>query len=773
MNAPEQPAQALYARLSSRRRLIAASLYVLVAGAAVYIAWLGHIVTREFEGRRWTVPAQVYAQPLELYPGLSLSADAIEQELKRLGYRRASDPVEPGTYRRRGSRVDVMLRKARFADEVRDAQPLRIVADERGIMSLQGRDGEDQTVVRLDPLLIGSLFPVHGEDRIVVGPDEVPPLLPQALKIVEDRNFDSHNGIDLRAILRAAWVNLRAGKVEQGGSTLTQQLVKSFFLDEQRTFRRKAREAAMAVILEGRFEKAEIMNAYVNEIYLGQDGNRAIHGFGLASRFYFGKPLAELELPELALLVGIVRGPSYYNPRAHPKRAKERRDFVLERLAKFEVIPEKDAKTAIKQPLGVAPRGKGSGQYLAYLELVRRTLRRDYREEDLTQEGLQIFTSLDPRVQAAAERAIDEQLVRLDRRQKSKKRPLEGALVVTTPQSGEVVALVGGRQMRLTGFNRALDAKRSIGSLAKPIVYLAALESGRYHAASLVYDEPVEVRLRNGEHWRPQNFDQETLGPLPVVRALAESRNLATVQLGLDVGLAAVAEKFNTLGLDREPARVPALLLGAAELAPIEVAQVYNALANGGFHTPLRAVQAVKTSEGRTLKAFSLEVTTAADPAAVYQLNRMLAEVMTHGTGRAAAARLPAGLITAGKTGTSSDFRDSWFAGFSGSHLIVVWVGHDDNSPTGLTGSQGALPVWSTVMREIGPRSWDAAMPETLEEAWVEYSSGLATEPGCAEDVIGIAVPRGTQLDFRDGCDAPGFDYFAERLIDWFRGAAR
>lgn len=773
MSEPDTLLPPPHAGLSPRRRMIAAGLYLSVGALAAYITWLDHLVTRELVERRWSAPAQVYARPVELYAGLPLSAGAIEQDLKQLGYRRSSEPAEPGTYRRRGSRLDVHLRRVRFGDEVREAQRLRVVAGRDGISTLASEGGREVSTARLDPKPIGTLFPVHGEDRIVTAPDEVPALLPEALKIVEDRDFEAHWGIDLQAIVRAAWANLRAGRVAQGGSTLTQQLVKSVFLEKRRTFRRKAREALMAVLVDARFEKAEIMNAYINEVYLGQDGARAIHGFGLASRFYFAKPLAELDLAESALLVGLVRGPSYYNPRAHPRRAKERRDFVLTQLAQLEVISERDAHAAMKRPLGIAPRVAAGAQYAAYLDFVRRTLRRDYREHDLKQAGLQIFTNLDTRAQMLAERAMSEELASLDRRMKSGQRPVEGALVLTVPQSGEVIALVGARNGQVSGFNRALDAMRPIGSLAKPFVYLAALESGRYHAASIIHDEPVEVRLRNGESWRPQNYDREMLGALPVLRALAESRNLATVQLGLDVGLSPIARTFQTLGLEREPSRVPALLLGAVELTPIEVAQLYNTLANGGFYAPLRAVRTVVAADGRVLTASPLEVTAAADPAAVYQLNRMLVEVMTHGTGHAAAERLPSDLITAGKTGTSSDFRDSWFAGFSGSHLAVVWLGHDDNSPTGLSGSRGALPVWAAVMGDVSTRSWQAPVPESLAETWVEYSSGLATEPGCADDVIGIVVPRGTRLELLDGCRESEFDYFADRFIDWWREATR
>jgi penicillin-binding protein 1B len=752
--------------LSRRRRFAFVALLVLVTGASLYVAWLDHLISTQFEGRRWNVPTQVFARPLALHPGLPLSAASLEQELKRHGYR-ASRDARPGSYRRQGARFDIVLRKARFADRLREPEPLTVVTEGNSIRSLRDASGRELPSATFEPLLVGSLFPVHGEDRIVVPPDEVPALLPAALKVIEDRNFDSHPGIDAGAILRAAWVNLRAGRVEQGGSTLTQQLVKSYFLDEQRSFGRKAREALMAMLLEAHFDKPELMNAYVNEIYLGQDGERAIHGFGLASRFYFGKPLDELDAGEIALLVGIVRGPSHYSPRANPERAKARRDFVLARLAEFGLITPREADAAAKRPLGIVAR-PSAGYYPAFLDFVRRELRRESGGAEPEREGMQVFTSLDPRVQAIAERALAAQLARLDGRRKKKDRLLEGAIVVTQPATAEVLAIVGGRESRVAGFNRALDARRPIGSLVKPVVYLAALESGHYHAASILHDEPIEVRMAGGQEWRPQNFDREAGGPVPLVRALAESRNLATVQLGLDVGLDPVARKFRAFGLDREPRRLPALLLGAVELTPMEVAQVYGTFAAGGVARTPWAVQAIVTPDGRALRRSTPAAHLAAHPASVYQLNRMLALVMTHGTAAAGAAALPAGLVTAGKTGTSSDLRDSWFAGFSGSHLVVVWLGHDDNAPTGLTGSQGALPVWSSVMAEVGAASWEAPMPEALDEVWIDYETGLATDPDCGDIAVAVAVPRDAELDGMYGC-SPGFELFARRLRDWWR----
>ncbi|HEY6643089.1 penicillin-binding protein 1B [Povalibacter sp.] len=759
-----------------RQILIGGSLVVGLGLIAllVWILYLDRIVTQQFEGRRWTLPAQVYAEPTELYVGQTFGADAMEQELRRLGYHRVDSPKNAGSYSRRGSRIDVVSRRFQFPDAVQESLPLTITADAKSIVSITSR-GEDVPILRLDPLLIGSIFPLHGEDRAVVTPEEVPAMLPAALKVVEDRKFDTHHGVNVGAIIRAAWVNVRAGQIEQGGSTLTQQLVKSYFLDNRRTFGRKIEEAMMAMLLEVHFDKQDLLNAYINEIYLGQDGRRAIHGFGLASQFYFGKPLAELQLHEVALLVAVVRGPSYYDPRRHPKRAKIRRDLVLTLMAEHKVIDDKAARQASQRPLGVVREGTQTGSYYpAYLDLVRRTLRRDYREEDLTEAGLRIFSTLSPLVQSRAEAALAQELDRLEKARKKKKpEPLEGVVVVTSPSSGEVIAMVGGRQATFEGFNRALDARRSIGSLVKPVIYLAAMETDRFNAASIIEDAPIEVKLANGKTWKPQNYSQESYGPVPLVRALAQSMNLATVRLGMDVGLSKVTREFKVLGLEKEPPELPALLLGSLDVSPLEVAQLYNAFASGGFNTPLRAVRAVLDAEGKPLKSFALEVTPVASPQAVYEVNQMMVQVMERGTGASARANLPSGLVVAGKSGTSSDYRDSWFAGFSGSHLAVVWIGYDDNTPTGLTGSSGSLAVWSRLMGSIPTTSLSMTLPEGLQETSIEYLTGYAAKPGCGDELVTVAVPQGTQLPIKPGCEPTVFGEIGDRAREWWQGVTR
>ena len=743
------------------------ALIVLAAIAAIWVVHLDRVVTREFQGRLWSIPARVYAAPLELYVGAPVAANDLEQELRRLHYRRGDPSSGPGIYQRVGNAFDLQARRVRFIDELRLPERVSIHADNAAITGMRLASGADLPVFRLDPPEIGSVFPIHGEDRLIVAPADVPPLLRSGIKLIEDRRFDEHHGVDPLGLLRAIWANVRAGRVVQGGSTLTQQLVKNYFLSDEQTFGRKATEAVMAMRLEARYSKEDILVAYLNEVYLGQDGARAIHGFGLGSEYYFAKPLAELEPAELALLIGLVKGPSLYDPRKHPDRALARRNLVLKEFADAHLIDAQTAKRALSSPLGLRPPG---GTYVpAYIDLVRRHLKRDYAEADLAAAGLSVYTSLDLKAQAAAERALTQNLQRLDARAHVRTEHLEGAVIVVEPNSGDVIAVVGGRDVDANGFNRALDARRPIGSLVKPAVYLTALESGRYTAASLIEDAPIELKLADGSVWAPQNFERQVYGQVPLARALAESMNLATVRLGLDLGLPKVAATLEQLGLESAPTLNPSLLLGTVEMSPLEVVQVYTTLADGGFRTRLRAVRAVLDEQGRPLKSFKVQVEDVAPPAAVYQLDRMLMLVPTHGTARDAAARLPRGLVIAGKTGTSSDTRDSWFAGFTGSYLAVAWVGYDDNRETGLTGAAGALPVWADTMASLKPVSFDPVPPETVEDRWIGFNDGLETTAACGTDAVMIAVPKDTQLPRNPSCLTTPKATVGDKVKEWFK----
>jgi penicillin-binding protein 1B len=581
----------------------------------------------------------------------------------------------------------------------------------------------------------------------------VPPLLAKALIAVEDRDFYRHRGVSLRGIARAFVANIRAGSTVQGGSTLTQQLVKNFFLSNERSIWRKANEAIMALLLEWHYDKSEIMEAYINEIFLGQDGKRSIHGFGLASYFYFEKPLQSLRTDEIALLVGIVKGPSYYSPRRSPERALERRNLVLDLLVEQGELNPAEGEAAKAEPLNVVALEKSNiTSYPAFMDLVRRQLRRDYKEEDLNSEGLQIFTTLDPIVQYESERALSKWLNRLGKSKDLPDSELQGASVVVSVDGGEVLSVVGGRNPQFAGFNRALDAVRPIGSLIKPAVYLTALQqSDKYTLVSPLDDGPLTLELENGDEWQPQNFDKENHGMVPLYMALSHSYNLSTTRLGLEVGLPAIIDTLNRLGVEKDIKPYPSLLLGSLALAPIEVAQMYHTLAAGGFRTPLRAIRDVLTAQGEPLQRYPLSVKKVVDSEPVYLLNAALRETARRGTGRGVYQFVRPDLTVSGKTGTSNDLRDSWFAGYTGDKLGIVWVGMDDNRPAALTGSSGALKVWGEIFQSINTTSAIDTPPSDVELVTIDTETQLLAGSRCDS---GLQLPfiKGTAPLEQSGC---------------------
>ena len=736
---------------------------LLLGGYSLYLA---KEVRVKFEGKRWAVPARVYARPLDLYVGAAVDAEQLATELGELGYRKVTQPAKVAQWSRKGGRFLLRTRPFRFWDEEAPAAYLDVRIADGVVTGLRdGANGRELDLARLEPVPIGSIYPAHNEDRVLVRRQDLPDHLVQALLAVEDRQFFEHPGIDLRAIARAGWSNLRAGHAVQGGSTLTQQLVKNFFLTPERSLWRKFNEALMALILEARYDKDEILEAYANEIFLGQDGERAIHGFGLASYFYFNRPLQELSLPETALLVGLVRGASYYNPRRHPDRAKARRDLVLEQMAGQGMLDAATLAKAKAAPLGVGAQGRHSDHsYPAFVDLVRRQLQRDYREDDLTSEGLRIFTTLDPWAQRQAQRLLDDQLDRLGGKMDGQ---LQGAVVLVGAQGGEVRALVGGRAAGFSGFNRALDATRPMGSLVKPAVYLTALSNpARYSLLTPLEDRAITLKLRGGQIWQPQNFDHQEHGTVPLHRALARSYNLATVHLGLDLGLDKVIHTLHALGIEREIPPLPSLLLGAVSVSPVEVAQMYQTLASGGYRSPLRAIREVLTTDGQPLQRYPLTVNRVVEPGPSFLLTRNLVEVVREGTGRGLARYLGAEPEMAGKTGTSNDLRDSWFAGFGGDQVGVVWIGRDDNGPTGLTGSSGALPVWGRLMAKLKAVPLSLTAPDGVEYAWVLPDSGLLADERC-DGAVSFPFMAGYAPQTRSSCmqRQGGVGGFFERLF--------
>ncbi len=719
-------------------------LLVLAAGglaALLYGLHLDGTVRAKFEGKRWALPARVYARPLELYAGRSLSAESLERELDRLKYRKVDEPHREGTYTREGGRFLVRTRAFRFWDGAEPERELDIrIADGRVESMKDAAGGADPALVRLDAALIASIYPNHNEDRVLVRREDMPDLLVSTLMAVEDRSFYDHWGVDPMAIARAMLRNLQAGAVVEGGSTLTQQLVKNFYLTQDRTLARKINEAFMAVVLDLRYPKDEILAAYANEIFLGQDGNRAIHGFGLASHFYFNRPLDALGIPETALLVALIKGPSYYDPRRNPERATQRRNLVIDTLRDQDVITPEQAEVAKSAPLGVSDKGgRPAGAYPAFLQLVRRQLQRDYQEEDLRSEGLRIFTTLDPLAQAAAEEAVAKRLPELEKSRGFKTGTLEGAAVVASSAQGEVLAMVGGRDAAYAGFNRAMEAVRPIGSLIKPVIYLTALsEPERYNLASTLSDTAVSLRAGSGKLWQPQNYDHKTRGPVPLYKALASSYNLATVNLGLELGVERVVEMLGRLGVQRHVDAVPAMLLGSVSLTPIEVGQVYQTIAAGGFRAPLRAIREVLDVSGRPLNRYPLAVEATVSSESAYLVTWAMQQVVKQGTATWLNKRLPKGLTVAGKTGTTNELRDSWFAGFSGDKVTVAWVGRDDNKPTKLSGSTGALRIWGDIMASIENQPLSDLVPDGIQEVFLDPANGLLAGEGCGR---ALAVP--------------------------------
>lgn len=755
-----------------RRRLLILCLLVasvMIAVTAIYAVILDREIRLRFDGARWALPAQVYAAPIELYPGLAFDAPTLAAELDRLGYRRLDETRGSGTYSMSARQINLVTRAFEFWDGDQPARRLVVRFDDSGVTEIiEPGVTAMHALVRLDPMVIGSIYASHGEDRVLVQLDEVPQLLAAGIVLVEDRHFFRHHGISIRGISRAALANLRAGRVVQGGSTITQQLVRNFFLTLDQTWRRKINEALMSLLLELHYDKDEILAAYLNEIFLGQDGDRAVHGFGLASRHYFNKPVEELAEHEIALLVGLAKGASFYNPRRRPERATERRNLVLGVFRDSGLIDEATHADAIARPLGVGEAGRGGTErYPAFVELVRRQLQQDYREQDLLSEGLRIFTTLDPRAQDAVEREITTHLDALEASRNITAGSLEAAALLTSVEGGEVQALVGGRRTRYAGFNRALDARRPIGSLSKPFVYHAALAMPqRYGLATRIDDAPLTLPMPNGTVWTPSNFNEQLHGLVPLYEALARSYNLATAHLGLDVGLDAVARTMAAAGLRAPPAALPSLTLGAVDLSVLEVTQMYATLAAGGYRYPLTAIREVTSADGQPLSRYGLRVTRALPEGPTFLTNWAMEQVMIFGTGRSAYRHISPTVRLAGKTGTTDGFRDAWFAGFSGDRVAVIWVGRDDNQPTGLSGTSGALPIWARTLARLKVRGYDPLPPMDVERVLIDRDTGLLANEHCLNPmdmpyIVGHAPP--------EPAPCAGGNSGARRLNDWFR----
>jgi penicillin-binding protein 1B len=751
---------------------VACLLLAIVSGP--YILQLNEEIREKFEGKRWSLPATVFARPLELYPGLQLSPEMLEDELQLAGYRQEVSDFSPGSYRHDGANVRLATRGFYFSTGFEPPQDLTLTFAAGRISALVATgSGEAVPVVRLDPARIGSFHPLVHEDRILLSREEIPALLVETLLTLEDKDFFSHHGIAPLSIVRAMVANIRAGKTVQGGSTLTQQLVKNLFLSRERTLPRKIQEAVMALLLEYHYTKDEILTTYVNEVFLGQDNGRAIHGFALASQFYFRRSPQDLRPDQIAVLVGMVKGPSSFDPRRYPENCLQRRNLVLGKMADHGLISPEVMIASQQQPLTeLTVRKGGFNRFPAFLELVRQQLAGEYRPEDLKTDGLQIITTLDPHIQYRVERSLQTTVSALATR--PEQQDLQGAVIVTSRETGEVLAIAGGKDPFDHGFNRALNAHRPIGSLVKPAVYLAALEAG-FSLAAPLQDTAISLDRTGGAPWIPENYDRQEHGRVAMFSALAHSYNLATVHLGLDVGLDKVITTLRGLGHKDELQSYPSLLLGALEMTPYGVTQMYQTLASGGFFTSLRAIDSVMAADHSLLNRYGLAVEQRFTATSSYLLSHALQRVISEGTATALLHSSLKDHRIAGKTGTSDGLRDSWFAGFTGDHLAVVWLGRDDNAPCHLSGSAGALKVWIDIMEGVTSTPLQLVEPEGI--VWLNVDrTTLSETQSDGENSTLLPFAAGTELsvapdNFTEGGDRLQKEVKGvfERIKGWFK----
>lgn len=764
------PRLSLGARINRAiRYLLRLVIYVIIGASLLAIPFFAHFivkadreVTPQFENRRWALPARVYARPLDLYVGALVKKEDMIFELENIHYRTTSRLNQPGTYRVIDNTVEVYTRAFAYSDGFEPSQKIKVTFNGGKISAVESQESSEKiTHIRLEPMLIASIYPTHNEDRILLKREEIPPILIDALLAMEDRQFYQHIGVNPKAILRAMVANMQAGKTVQGGSTLTQQLIKNYFLTSAKSLERKIQEMFYALVVDWRFSKDDILEAYINEIYLGQDGDRAIHGFGLASEFFFGKQVNELSLGEIATLVGVIPSPSSYNPRRNPEVALKRRNLVIDVLALQNLISAEEAEIVKAEPLSIlekAPSGKT--KYPSFVNLVHKQLQELYSYDDLTSGGLKIFTSLDPIYQRHAEKAVIDLLPELERFRNQPKDALQAALVISKNETGEVVALVGDRDTTQAGFNRALTAKRPIGSLIKPFIYLRALEEPHRFSLSTPLDDetPFEMYI-GGTRWAPNNFDRRLHGWVTLETALAKSYNIPTVRLGLAVGLENIVETLYRLGVSRQEndfKAVPAALLGAIDMSPFEVNQAYSTIANGGYAIPLRAIREVTTLDGEILVRNEVAPVQAVYSGPNYLITRAMQTVVTNGT--AGRVRNDIKVKMGAKTGTTNDYRDSWFAGFTGNFTATAWVGRDDNKPTRLTGSTGALRIWGRAMKNLPLESISNERPDDIVYTNVDTSTGLLPpQYSCSNTrVVNMPFVKGYQPTVQGEC----FDFF-------------
>ncbi|MCK8044826.1 penicillin-binding protein 1B [Shewanella sp. 1CM18E] len=703
---------------------------ILVVVIASYGIYLDQIIARKFEGQKWHLPAQVFSRSMALYPGAAVSHGQLMAELKLLGYRKVANPRQVGEFSASKTKIDLWRRPFLHPQGDQVEQRVMITFDSNGVVSVaRNSDKRQLAVFHLEPVLLDRIITGDGEDRLFVATDKLPKHLVEALILVEDRSFYEHHGVNPFAILRAAMVNISAGRTVQGGSTLTQQLAKNFFLSSERSLTRKIREALMAIIIDFRYEKDEILEAYLNEVYMGQDKARGVHGMGLASQFYFGRPIAELTVAQQAFLVAVIKGPSYYNPWRYPERAQDRRDLVLRLLMEAGELNNAQYQAAAESPLGLRKANRSVHQKLpAFFSVVKHELANRYGDALLQQSGIKVYTTLDPMAQEAAEKAVEQTLKQLGKNDES----LQVGMVLTDKYSAGIAAMVGDKVPSYKGFNRAVEIRRPIGSLIKPFVYATALNQGdKYNLASPLKDQPITLKNGQGKTWSPQNVDKQFRGQVPLLTAFKKSMNVPTVNLGMAIGVSDVATTLDSAGWREKIPEYPSMLLGAVNGSPLMVAQVFQTIADDGRYRHLNSVTTVLNAQNQPLAASRPQASQAIPTASNFLVKYAMTQVVESGTAKRLGNNFPY-VTLAGKTGTSNDSRDSWFAGFDERNVAAIWVGRDDNGKTGLYGSSGAMAVYQAFLNNRAPLSLRMAPVDGVVQGYFERDTGVAKQADCA-----------------------------------------
>lgn len=703
---------------------------VFVVLMAIYGVYLDQKIRSRIDGKVWQLPAAVYGRMVNLEPDMSISKNEMVKLLEATQYRQVSKMTRPGEFTVQAKSIEMIRRPFDFPDSKEGQVRARLTFDGDRLDTIENMDNNRQFgFFRLDPRLITMLSSANGEQRLFVARNGFPDLLVDTLLATEDRHFYEHDGISLYSIGRAVLANLTAGRTVQGASTLTQQLVKNLFLSSERSYWRKANEAYMAVLMDARYSKDRILELYMNEVYLGQSGDNEIRGFPLASLYYFGRPVEELSLDQQALLVGMVKGASIYNPWRNPKLALERRNLVLRLLQQQQVIDQELYDMLSARPLGVQPRGGVISPQPAFMQLVRQELQSKLGDKVKDLSGVKIFTTFDSVAQDAAEKAAVEGIPALKKQRKLS--DLETAMVVVDRNTGEVRAMVGGAEPQFAGYNRAMQARRSIGSLAKPATYLTALsQPNQYRLNTWIADAPISLRQPNGQVWSPQNDDKQFSGQVMLVDALTRSMNVPTVNLGMALGLPAITDTWQKLGVPKEQLNpVPAMILGALNLTPIEVAQAFQTIASGGNRAQLSALRSVIAEDGSVLYQSFPQAERAVPAQAAYMTLWTMQQVVQRGTGRQLGAKYP-GLHLAGKTGTTNNNVDTWFAGVDGREVVITWVGRDNNQPTKLYGASGAMSIYQRYLANQSPVPLNLVAPEDVVDMGVDDSGNFVCGGG-------------------------------------------